>query len=447
MAKADALIFSCSECGYKTGKWYGCCPACKQWDSFTEEKAPLSIKRSSSRKNAAPTIMRRLSEIDSHEQERIFSGITEWDRVLGGGIMPASFTILTGDPGIGKSTLLMHVANKIAENYNVFYFSTEESLEQLKLRASRLDCISDKLLFSDQAQFGTIMATVDQHRPDVVIIDSIQNCVLEDSPSLPGTIGQLRELALYFMRLAKDKHVALILTGHITKEGAMAGPKMMEHMVDTVLYLSGDDQWQNRMLRTIKNRFGPTGELGFFEMGSAGLSELKNINEYLLSDTVCTPGSVLVSHMEGSRPLLLEVQALVVASKFSTPQRVISGVDYNQVVLIAAILEKHLKIRFSSYDIFFKVSGGFKIKGSNLDLGIAIALLSSFFQKAFDKKTVAVGEISLAGLVKPASFGEQLIKEAVKFGIQHILVASKQASSSAHCRSCSTVHDILSVFD
>ena len=397
-----------------------------------------------------PSTLKRMSEVFFEEKGRIKSGLAEWDRVLGGGILPGSFTIVTGDPGIGKSTLLLQIADRLAEHHSVFYFSTEESLAQLKLRAQRLGCLSDNVLFSDQALFDSIASAIQMYKPAVAVIDSIQNCVLDSSDAIPGGVSQLRELALRFMRLAKELGIAIILTGHITKEGAMAGPKTLEHMVDTVLYLSGEEQWQTRMLRAVKNRFGPAGELGFFEMESAGLVEVADINAVLLADATTSPGSVLVSYQEGSRFLLLELQALAVASKFSVPQRVISGVDYNQVILIAAILEKHLKIKFSAYDIFFKVSGGFKIKGSAIDLGIAIALLSTFFQKALSERTVAIGEINLAGIIKPAALGVQGLKEMMRLGVTSVALSHRQQTADVtKCKICSfsKVHDVLMMFE
>jgi DNA repair protein RadA/Sms len=376
------------------------------------------------------------------------SGIKEWDNVLGGGILPGSFIILTGDPGIGKSTLLLQIASKIAQEKKVAYFSSEESLQQVKGRAVRLDARNTNLLFSAESCLESIIATCEQEKPDLMILDSIQNCHLStQSHAYPGTVAQLREAAFKLMRFAKETNVAVLITGHITKDGYMAGPKILEHMVDAVFYLQGEDRWQVRVLRSVKNRFGTINEVGFFEMHEQGLVEIGNINQYLLSEVSASPGSGLVCCMEGSRPLLLELQALCVDSKFGIPQRVVTGMDSKQIVLIAAILEKYLHIKFSTQDIFFKVSGGFKIKESAADLGIALALLSSYFQKPLPKKSVAVAEISLTGQVKPVNQIGAAVKEATRFGLETILTAKNQGIKTG-CKTIGfqNVYELLSLF-
>lgn len=386
--------------------------------------------------------MKRLHEVETTQHKRMLCGIHEWDRVTGGGLMPGSFLILTGDPGIGKSTLLLQVAFQLAHTYNVLYFSSEESLEQVKQRAERLSCIHEKLLFSDQANLDELIATTLAYKPDVVIIDSIQNCHSSDTHALPGSVGQLKESAFRLMRLAKEHMITIMLSGHITKDGFMAGPKTLEHMVDAVFYLQGEDRWQTRVLRSVKNRFGTVNEIGFFEMEANGLQEVSNINQYLLEEVSHSPGSVLVSHLEGTRPILLELQALTIASKYGMPQRVVSGLESAQVVLIAAILEKYLKVKLSGQDIFFKVSGGFKIKGSSLDLGIALALLSSYFQKLLPEKCVALGELSLTGQIKPINHIGQHMSEIEKFGITKLFTARNQKLTSTHTK----VHALSNVF-
>ena len=376
------------------------------------------------------------------------TGIQEWDRVVGNGITPGSLTILTGDPGIGKSTLLLQIANKLSKNYHVIYFSTEESLQQIKQRADRLNCTNGQLFFSDRAELATIIATAEQHKPDLVIIDSIQNCYLRGAQTQQGSASQLREATFRLMRLAKEQGVTVILTGHITKEGFIAGPKTLEHIVDAVFYLQGEDHWQTRVLRAVKNRFGTCNEIGFFTMNATGLQEVPNINEHLLSELSHSPGSALVSVMEGSRPLLLELQSLTIASKLVMPQRVISGLDHKQVVLIAAILEKQVKIKLSTHDIFFKISGGFKTKSSATDLGIALALLSSYFQQPLPEKSLALGEISLTGHIKPVNQVNVFIREAKKFGIKQIFVSKKQTIEKATetVRRFQNVYELLSLF-
>ena len=392
--------------------------------------------------------MVKLSDVSSETKERLQTGIGEWDRVMGGGIMPSSLLVLTGDPGIGKSTLLLHVSHALAQNYTVFYFSTEESLQQVKQRAERLACVENQLFFSDQADLVSILNIAQEQKPDVITIDSIQNCFISGAQTLPGTVSQLRESTFQLMRLAKEQGITIIITGHITKEGIIAGPKTLEHMVDAVFYLQGEDRWHSRVLRAVKNRFGTINELGFFEMKENGLVEVPNINEHLISDVSHSPGSALVSIVEGSRPLLLELQALTIQSKMGIPQRVVSGLDHKQVVLIAAILEKYLHIKLSAHDIFFKVSGGFKIKESATDLGIALALLSSYFQQPLPERSLALGEISLTGQIKPVNHINIFVREAQKFGIQKLMLAKNQKLEKATIKPqyFSNVYELLSLF-
>lgn len=451
MAK-NSVIFSCSNCTHTTPKWMGCCPNCSEWNSFVEEKKAAPAPKTTGARKLQPDSgntlnMHKLSEISITEQKRLFSGLGEWDNVVGGGIMPGSLLVLTGDPGIGKSTLLLHVANKLAAKHSVFYFSSEESLEQVKSRAERIKSIDNNLLFSDQAHIESIISTSKEHKPDLIIIDSIQNCFFSDSHTFPGTVGQLRETSFALMRLAKEHNIAVIMTCHITKEGHMAGPKTLEHMVDGVFYLQGEDRWHTRILRSVKNRFGALHELGFFAMTGQGMEQVPHINQYLLDETAHAPGAVLVSCLEGSRPLLLEIQALVVPTKFNVPQRVITGLDHKRVVLIAAILEKYLKIKFSAHDIFVKVSGGIKINESSSDLGIALALLSSYFQQALPEKAMALGELSLTGSIKPINAIDTQIKEAEKFGIKHLFLAHSQKLTAKNVVKLKSVYQLLGLFD
>lgn len=392
--------------------------------------------------------MQPCSSITHKPQPRMLSGIEEWDRVVGDGIMPNSLLVLTGDPGIGKSTLLLQVCNQLAHQYRTFYFSTEESVHQVKQRADRLHCTQDKLFFSDNADLTAILATTEQEKPELMVIDSIQNCHIPGSQTLPGSIGQLRESTFQLMRLAKEHGITIIITGHITKEGIIAGPKMLEHMVDGVFYLQGEDRFQTRILRAVKNRFGTINELGFFEMQEHGLQEVTNINAHLLEDISHQTGSALISVIEGSRPLLLELQALTIESKLGIPQRVVSGVDHKQVVLIAAILEKYLRIKLSMHDIFFKVSGGFKAKGSNIDLGIALALLSSYFQQPLPEQSMVLGEISLTGQIKPINQINLFAREAAKFNMQQLFIAKNQKMDPSACKAIRLghVYELLTLF-
>lgn len=450
----NKIVYACSSCTYQSIKWMGCCPECSQWNTFEENQtithAVPGSKVALAKSGAIKALsMTQLSTVETTMKPRMLSGIDEWDRVVGGGIMPSSLIILTGDPGIGKSTLLLQICNRLAKNYSVFYFSTEESLQQVKQRAQRLECINENLMFSDQADLETILTTAQHHKPDIVIIDSIQNCYTSQAQAFPGSIGQLRETTFHLMRLAKENDITILVSGHITKEGTIAGPKTLEHMVDGVFYLQGEERWQTRVLRSVKNRFGTINELGFFEMHQNGLQEVANINEHLISELSHSPGSVLVSIIEGSRPLLLELQALTIETKLGIPQRVVSGLDHKEVVLIAAILEKYLHIRLSTQDIFFKVSGGFKIKGSATDLGIALALLSSYFQQPLPEKSIALGEISLTGQIKPINQINLFVREAEKFGIGQLFVSKNQKieNTSSKVRRFTNVYELLSLFD
>lgn len=450
MAK-NSITFSCSNCGYQSLRWIGCCPTCNEWNSFIEEKSEstpsLGAKKGSGKTIVAETLpLYALKDIQFSQQGRMLSGIKEWDTVLGNGIMPGSLLVLTGDPGIGKSTLLLHVAHKLAEKHAVLYFSSEESLEQVKLRAMRIKSMHDNLLFSDRANIESIIQTAQDRKPDIIIIDSIQNCFFSETQTFPGTIGQLRETSFALMRLAKEHNIAVIITCHITKEGHMAGPKTLEHMVDGVFYLQGEDRWHTRILRSVKNRFGALHELGFFSMTEEGLEEVPHINQYLLNEISTAPGAVLLSCLEGSRPLLLEVQALVILTKSNISQRVITGIDHKRVVLIAAILEKYLHIKFSAHDIFVKISGGMKITESSSDLAIALALLSSYFQQALPEKSMALAEISLTGALKPINGIDTQLKEAQKFGIKTIFVAHGQKTASSSIKTFKSVYELLSLF-
>lgn len=442
--------FQCQNCKYTAIKWLGCCPECKEWETFVEIQSSPAVGAQKNRVSSRQVqTLVNLNSVQAEAKQRMLSGISEWDRVIGGGIVPGSLIILTGDPGIGKSTLLLQISNNLAQKYKVFYFSSEESLGQVKGRAERLSCINDNLLFSDQADLQSILEISQEQKPDLLIIDSIQNCYTNDTNTVPGSISQLRESAFLLMRLAKENNIATIISGHITKEGNIAGPKTLEHMVDAVFYLQGEDRWQTRVLRAEKNRFGTINELGFFQMEQAGLQEMPNINQHLIEQVSHAPGSALVSFIEGSRPLLLELQALTIASKLTMPQRIVSGIDHKQVALIAAILEKYLKIKLSTCDIFFKVGGGFKIRGSSCDLGIALSLLSSYFQQNLPEKSIALGEISLTGQIKPVNQVNMHIKEATKFGIERIFVASDQKFEKCESKNItkfSSVYELLTLF-
>jgi DNA repair protein RadA/Sms len=445
MAKSNS-VFKCENCSYQAAKWMGCCPDCKQWDTIKETKE-LKLKNKVTLKQSSQ--VHTIESIKHQEQSRFTSSFSEWDRVAGGGIVPGSFMLISGDPGVGKSTLLLQIANDLAQKHKVIYFSTEESLSQVKIRFDRTKNVSSNLLISDESSLEQIIETSKQQKPTLIIVDSIQNIYSSENFSLPGTITQLKETSFHLMKLAKNNEIAIIATGHITKDGHIAGPKMLEHMVDAVFYLQKEEQWQTRILRSIKNRFGSVQETGFFSMEQDGLQEIKNINQHLLNETKHAPGSMLISSLQGSRPIFLELQALTVASQFGSPQRVISGIDHKHVVLIAAILEKYLHIKFSKQDIFFKVSGGLTLKDHTTDLGVALALLSTYFQQPLPQKTIALSEISLTGQVKSIPNIDIHVKEAARFGFENLIIAHDQILSGSkikRVKKLSSVYDLLSLF-
>lgn len=445
MKQKQKTTFSCESCAYQSLKWLGCCPGCNAWNSFLQQEEPVITANISGGKKIS---MHALDTIIATPKSRIMTGIQEWDRVMGGGIVPGSLIVLTGDPGIGKSTLLLHVCHALAQKQTVYYFSTEESLDQVKQRAQRLGMQNKGLFLSDKTDLTDIFSTIERDKPQVVILDSIQNGSIGSGAHAPGSIGLMKEATFQLMRIAKEHGIAILITSHITKEGIIAGPKTVEHMVDAVFYLHAEDRWQTRLLRAVKNRFGTINELGFFDMTGHGLVEVTNINEQFIAQMTTAPGSALISSIEGSRPLLLEIQSLVITSKLSMPQRVVSGLDHKQVVLISAILEKYLHAKFSTHDIFVKVSNGIKLKGSAADLGIALSLLSSYFQQPLPEKTLILGEISLTGHIKPINQIGILIKEAQKFGIEQIIISKQQSieNGSKSIKYFSHVYELLRLF-
>ena len=443
--------FECVGCSYQTLKWIGCCPECKSWNSFDEIATNKNTKKTTAATLHPDKYLHKLDDIQLEQQQRITSQCSEWDRVAGGGIVPGSFILVSGDPGIGKSTLLLQICTQLSEQHDVIYFSSEESLSQVKIRFQRTASNEKeiKLLFCDQCNLNSIIEICTQKKPKLVVIDSIQNVINDETNALPGTISQLKESAFRLMRLAKDNNIAIIATGHITKEGTIAGPKLLEHMVDAVFYLQKEDQWQTRTLRSIKNRFGSINEIGFFHMKGDGLQEVANINQHLLDQTKHAPGSTLVSSLEGTRPIFLELQALTVPVKYGIPQRIITGIDHKHVSLIAAILEKYLHIPLSKHDIFFKISGGMKTKDQTCDLGIALALLSSYFQQPLPAKTIALAELSLTGQIKPIYNIDIHIKECKTFGFSNMIIAKDQVitkQESPALKRLTTVHELLLFF-
>ncbi len=421
--KTKGSLFFCNECGYESVKWLGQCPGCRQWNTFVEEpaikKGTMLVK--SNVKAASPVV---LSEISLDMEDRMKTGIGELDRVLGGGIVKGSLILVGGDPGIGKSTLLLQVCKNIAfDGKKVLYVSGEESLKQIKLRAIRIGEFNDNLSLLCETDLEIIEETLKNVKPDVVVIDSIQTMYKSDITSAPGSVSQVRESTNVFMQLAKGMSISVFIVGHVTKEGVVAGPRVLEHMVDTVLYFEGDRHAAYRILRGVKNRFGSTNEIGVFEMHEKGLEEVKNPSEYMLSGKPQdASGSVITCSMEGTRPILLEIQALVCRTNFGMPRRTAAGTDYNRVNLLMAVLEKRAGIQINDCDAYVNIAGGIKINEPALDLGIVMAVVSSFKNRAINSKTVVFGEVGLAGEIRSVSMAENRIAEVEKLGFERCIL-------------------------
>jgi len=421
MAKGkNSTAFFCQNCGYESSKWSGQCPACKEWNSFVEEPV---ISQSTKSKGASMGPLKiqvptPLSSVSMHEDERVSSGIGELDRVLGGGIVNGSLTLVGGDPGIGKSTLLLQVCRNLSNsNHSVLYISGEESLKQIKMRASRMGDFSDKLTLLCETNLSVIEETIKKYTPEFVIIDSIQTMFSDDVTSGPGSVSQVKEATGLFLQLAKGLPTSIFIVGHVTKEGTVAGPRVLEHMVDTVLYFEGDRHASYRILRGVKNRFGSTNEIGVFEMQKVGLTEVTNPSEYMLSGRPTdSSGSVVVCSMEGSRPILIEVQALVCRSNFGFPKRTATGTDINRLNLLMAVLEKRVGLQLSDCDAYVNVTGGLKLNEPALDLGIVMAVVSSFKNRPMDPNMMVFGEIGLGGEVRGVTMVMQRISEAKRLG-------------------------------
>ena len=423
MAKAKETAFFCKECGYESAKWFGQCPACRQWNTFVEQpvskgKAVKGISNTAAAKAFDKAVPSKLSEISLEDKDRTETGIKELDRVLGGGIVDGSLVLVGGDPGIGKSTLLLQMCYELAgRGKKVLYISGEESLKQIKLRADRIGEFTDSILLLCETNLDVIEDTLREVMPEVVIIDSIQTMYREEVGSAPGSVGQVRESTAVLMQLAKGLNISIFIVGHVTKEGVVAGPRMLEHMVDTVLYFEGDRYASYRLLRGVKNRFGSTNEIGVFEMQEKGLVEVPNPSEYMLSGKPeDSSGSVVVCLLEGTRPLLVEVQALVCDSNFGMARRTAAGTDYNRVNLLMAVLEKRAGMHLSGCDAYVNVAGGLKVSEPALDLGIVMAIASSFKNRFIDDKTIIFGEVGLAGEVRAVSQAQQRVNEAIKLG-------------------------------
>lgn len=423
MAKAGSMIFFCKECGHESSKWMGQCPGCKQWNSFVEE--PVAKKTEKATRSAILSLKpSTLSEIDVLESDRTSTMIEELDRVLGGGIVTGSLVLVGGDPGIGKSTLLLQVCKNLSDRSNrVLYVSGEESLKQIKLRADRLGAFTDSLLLMCETNLDKIEDAIREVKPDTIIIDSIQTMFVDEASAAPGSVSQVRESTARLMQIAKGLQISIFIVGHVTKDGTIAGPRILEHMVDTVLYFEGDGHASYRILRSVKNRFGSTNEIGVFEMLENGLMEVDNPSEFMLNGRPeNSSGSVVACSIEGTRPILLEIQALVTRSNFGMPRRTAAGTDYNRVNLLMAVLEKRLGMKLSDCDAYVNIAGGIKVNEPALDLGIVLALVSSHKDKCIDSDTIVFGEIGLSGEVRAVSMAEKRVMEAMKLGFKKCIL-------------------------
>lgn len=417
MAKKKSIYF-CQNCGHEENKWLGQCPACKEWNTFVEEKITTSKSAAAARLDSEMQVL-GLSEVKLDDILRVQTGIQELDRVLGGGIVPGSMILVGGDPGIGKSTLLLQVCQHLAEVQNVLYISGEESLAQIKLRANRMGEFSDRLKLLCETNLDIIRSVIEKKRPATVIIDSIQTMYNEEVGSAPGSVSQVRESTNVLMQLAKGLGISIFIVGHVTKEGTVAGPRVLEHMVDTVLYFEGDRHASYRILRGVKNRFGSTNEIGVFEMRGDGLWEVQNPSEYMLNGRPeNASGSVVACSMEGTRPILIEIQALVCKSNFGMPRRTATGTDYNRVNLLMAVLEKRIGLHISDYDAYVNIAGGIRMNEPAIDLGLILAIVSSYKNRPIDEKTIVFGEVGLSGEVRAVNMPQQRVAEARKLGFE-----------------------------
>lgn len=415
--------FICQQCGAITPKWMGRCPECNSWNSIVEEKVLPAEKVPGVYKSPL-----NLKDIIYSEDERILTSIDELDRVLGGGIVPGSLVLVGGDPGIGKSTLMLQICGNLSKKTSVLYVSGEESEKQIKLRADRLGIKDGSLYILAENDMNIIEMAIKELRPDVAIIDSIQTVYFPELSSGPGSVSQIREATVKCLRIAKETASAIFIIGHVTKEGSLAGPKLLEHMVDSVLYFEGERYHSYRLLRSVKNRFGSTNEIGIFEMRDKGLIEVNSPSKYLLSGKPKdTAGSAVVCVLEGTRPLLVEVQALVSRSGFNLPRRQTSGIDYNRAALLIAVLEKKLGFMLAQEDIFINVAGGIKIEEPGADLAVELAIASSFKNRPVMEDTVIIGEVGLAGEVRAVSYVEKRVQEAAKLGFLKAIIPYENA--------------------
>ena len=427
MAKAKTSAFFCQNCGYESAKWMGQCPGCKEWNTFVEELVDRkALSGSGKRKPASEAKPVPLSSIVASDEERVSTNMKELDRVLGGGIVRGSLVLVGGDPGIGKSTLLLQVCRNLsAQGLSVLYVSGEESLQQIKIRAERIGTFTDHLQLLCETNLELIREVVERQKPQIVVIDSVQTMYNESVGSAPGSVSQVREATSVLMQIAKGMDISIFIVGHVTKEGVVAGPRVLEHMVDTVLYFEGDRHESYRILRGVKNRFGSSNEIGVFEMRTEGLAEVENPSEYMLSGKPAdASGSVVACSVEGTRPILLEIQALICHSYFNNPRRTATGTDFNRVNLLLAVLEKRLGMQLSDCDAYVNIAGGIRMNEPAIDLGIVLAIISSKLDLTIDEKTICFGEVGLSGEVRGVTMAEQRVAEAAKLGFKRCILPS-----------------------
>ncbi len=424
MAKKASTVFFCSECGYESSKWLGKCPACNAWNTFVEEKVVVNTGKANNRdiEKVKGEIV-KLNDVEKKQTTRITTGVGELDRVLGGGFVNGSLVLLGGEPGIGKSTLILQICDNVKVDGKILYVSGEESAEQIKIRADRLGIKNENLLFLAETDIDNVETALQTTGAKFVIIDSVQTMYSEEITSAPGSVSQVREITARIMKMCKQKEITTIIIGHVTKDGNIAGPRVLEHMVDTVLYLEGERYFSYRILRSVKNRFGSTNEIGMFEMQNEGLVEITNPSQLLISERDGNPpGSAIVVSIEGTRPLVLELQALSTPTVFGLPRRNASGIDYNRLTLLMAVLEKRAGINLGSQDVYINLVGGLKINEPALDLGIVLAAASSFKNIAIKEDVVVIGEVGLTGEIRSVNMIEKRIKEAEKMGYKTCII-------------------------
>ncbi|HXI09983.1 MAG TPA: DNA repair protein RadA [Thermodesulfobacteriota bacterium] len=422
MAKAKT-IYSCQSCGHASYRWLGRCPDCNGWNTFVEERVAPEKKKSAAGGLSGSTPL-PISKLNMAEEDRVSTGLPELDRVLGGGLVPGSAVLIGGDPGIGKSTLLLQAMGRFASaGHRVLYVSGEESMRQIRLRGERLGALSEDLLVYSETSLENILSTIKDSAPGVVVIDSVQTVATDELESSPGSVSQVREVSARLISCVKKMEIPLFLVGHVTKDGSIAGPKVLEHMVDTVLYFEGERGHAFRILRAVKNRFGSVMEIGVFEMKESGLAEVRNPSEIFLAERPeGASGSAVVSSLEGTRTILVEVQSLVCPTLFGVPRRTVSGVDQNRVALLAAVLEKKAGVALANHDIFIKVAGGLRLDEPAIDLGVVASITSNFQDRPIEPDTVIFGEVGLAGEVRGVNQVEPRVKEAAKLGFKRCVL-------------------------